>query len=187
MIARAFAWHEPWGEWTFPDEALREESLYRLALIDLEREFVPAGCAWTIDCSSVALWYPPRGHPAERSFAAGRRSPDQYAIYGDRSALVEESDTMIEAMRPAEPHWYLDTLATAPEHFGRGLGGRLLEDGCARCDAGGELAALDTHTERNQAFYARRGFTEIRRGQLPAAGPEVAMLLRQPMSPGERG
>lgn len=180
VIARAFAWHEPWGAWTFPDERIREDSLQRLAMVDLGREAVPAGCAWTIDAVSVAIWFPPTSHSAARFFGDGRRSDDQYAVYGKRADLVRESDALIESMRPNVDHWYLDTLATDPDRFGEGLAGRLLDHGCARCDERGEAIALDTHTERNQSFYGRRGFVEIARSRLPGDGPEVAMMLREP-------
>jgi hypothetical protein len=180
LIARAFAWHEPWGAFCFPDESGREDALARLAEYDLTHSYVRAGCAWSAGGASVALWIPPAGHPAAAQFGAGRRDEDQYAIYGDRAPLVRANDELISSLRPSAPHWYLDTLATEPGRFGEGLAGSLVEHGLAERDAAGDAVALDVHLERNRRFYERWGFEAIATGRLPGEDLEVTIMWRDP-------
>lgn len=178
VIARAFAWHEPWGEFCFPDESSREDSLAQLAEDDLGDSFVPAGCAWTIEGRSVALWIPPVDHPLAEHFPSGRRTAEQYEIYGERAALVRANDELVEALRPQQAHWYLDTLATDPASFGQGLAGRLVEHGLAKHDEQGEAVALDVHLERNRRFYERWGFEAVASDRLPGEDLEVTIMWR---------
>jgi ribosomal protein S18 acetylase RimI-like enzyme len=178
VIARAFAWHEPWGEFCFPDESVREDALARLAEHDLTHSFVPAGCAWTIAGRSVALWIPPASHPLAKHFADDRRDPAQYEVYGAREPLIRANDELVGSLRPAEPHWYLDTLATDPEHFGEGLASRLVDHGLA--ERAGEDVALDVHLDSNRRFYERWGFEIAASGHLPGEELEVTIMLRKP-------
>jgi ribosomal protein S18 acetylase RimI-like enzyme len=66
------------------------------------------------------------------------------------------ASSALDALHPAEPHWFLSLLGTEPALQGRGLGGALLEHGLAR--AGGVPVHLDTDSERNVAWYERFGF-----------------------------
>lgn len=174
-IVRAFAWHEPWGEWALPDPTSRERILTGLVDDDVRGRFLPRGECWTIGGAAVTLWMPP-GNPA---FAA-RRGPDEYAIYGERAAAMRAGDELISSMKPEVEHWYLDTIATEPESMRLGLGGRLLDHDLEIRDRHGHACALDTHTADNVAFYERRGFEVTDRGGLPGGGPELSMMYRPP-------
>lgn len=178
LIARAFAWHEPWGEWTMPDPSDREERLRTLVEVDIRERFLPHGDCWTIGLETVTLWIPPRDRPGAASFAA-RRSEDDYASYGDREPAIRAADELIRSLRPERPHWFLDTIATEPELFGRGLAGRLLAHDLETRDDDGELCALDTHTPRQVAFYQRHGFEVVGRGE-PAPGFPIVVMVREP-------
>ena len=178
LIARAFAWHEPWGEWTMPDPSDREERLRALVEADVRDRFLPHGDARTIDLESVTLWIPPHGRADTETFAR-RRTEDDYAAYGDREGAIRAADELIRSLRPEEPHWFLDTIATEPELFGRGLAGRLLADDLRRRDLAGDLCALDTHTPRQIAFYERHGFRVVGRGE-PAPGFPIVVMVREP-------
>lgn len=174
-IARAFAWHEPWGEWALPDPASREQILLGLVEGDLRGRFIEHGECWTIGARAVTLWMP----PGVGAFAA-RRGEAEYALFGARGEAMRAGDEMIAALKPAEPHWYLDTIATEPAHMRRGLGARLLDHDLAIRDARGDACALDTHTCENVAFYGRRGFEVVARQRLPEGGPELYMMWRAP-------
>jgi GNAT superfamily N-acetyltransferase len=113
-------------------------------------------------------------------FGGDRRDAAQYDIYGGRAPLVRANDELIASLRPASPHWYLDTLATDPERFGEGLAGRLIDHGLAIRDANGESVALDVHLERNRRFYERWGFEAIASGRLPGEDLELTIMLREP-------
>ena len=178
LIARAFAWHEPWGEWTMPDPSDREERLRALVEADVRDRFLPHGEARTIDLETVTLWIPPHDGADSETFAR-RRTEEDYASYGDRQPAIRAADELIASLRPAEPHWFLDTIATEPELFGRGLAGRLLADDLRRRDAAGDRCALDTHTPRQIAFYERHGFEVTGRGE-PAPGFPIVVMVREP-------
>lgn len=182
LIARAFAWHEPWGEWTMPDPNGREERLRALVEADVRERFLPRGEARTIDLKSVTLWIPPHGGADTETFAR-RRTEEDYAAYGDRQDAVRAADDLIRSLRPTEPHWFLDTIATEPDLFGRGLASRLLADDLRRRDEAGDLSALDTHTPRQVAFYERHGFRVAGRGE-PAPGFPIVVMIREPGASG---
>lgn len=181
LIARAFAWHEPWGEWTMPDPSDREERMRALVEADIRERFLPYGDCQTIDLETVTLWIPPRDRPGAEVFAA-RRSEEDYLSYGDRAPAIRAADELIRSLRPERPHWFLDTIATEPELFGRGLAGRLLAHDLEIRDEAGDLCALDTHTPRQVAFYERHGFEVVGRGE-PAPGFPIVVMVREPREP----
>ena len=55
-MARAFAWHEPWGDWAMPDPTDREERIYERFRWDLLERFIPYGECWTIG-AGTAIWH----------------------------------------------------------------------------------------------------------------------------------
>jgi len=173
-FARAFAWHEPWGEWAMPDPSDREERIYERFAADMAGRFLEHGECWTIGGVCATLWIPP-GVPA----LAERRSEGDYAAFGDRAAALRAGDELISSLKPRDEHWFLDTIATAPEYRRRGLGARLLDHDLAIRDAAGDACALDTHTPDNLAFYGRRGFEVIGEGEL-GPGLGVYVMYRPP-------
>jgi ribosomal protein S18 acetylase RimI-like enzyme len=180
-IARAFAWHEPWGAWALPDPRTRERTLARLVEADIRDRFLPFGKGSTIEGLAVTLWVPPPSHPGGSKFGA-RRGEAEYAAYGPQGDAMRAGDELVAGLRPEGDHWYLDTIATDPEWMGRGLAGRLLDHDLAERDSRGESSALDTHSIENVRFYERRGFEVIARATLPAGGPDLFVMLRPPRS-----
>lgn len=171
-VTRAFAWHEPWGAWSLPDEETREATMHSLVERDIEA-YLQHESAWTIGGACVTMWIPP-GVPELH-----RGESRNLAAFGDQAPLLAEGDEIIAAMKPTEPHWYLDTIATEPELMRRGLGAKLLDHDLAIRDVAGDRCALDTHTPENVAFYERRGFEVIAEGKLPE-GPDLFMMVRPP-------
>ena len=172
VLARAFAWHEPWGDWAMPDPSDREQRIFDRFRWDLLERFIPEGECWTIGGVSATMWIPPGVE-----VLATRRSEADYASYGEVADAMREGDELIAALKPDVEHWYLDTIATDPDLHGQGLGGRLLDHDLAIRDANGQASALDTHTDDNVAFYGRRGFEVVGEGQL-RGGPPVFMMFR---------
>jgi ribosomal protein S18 acetylase RimI-like enzyme len=174
VFARAFAWHEPWGAWAMPDTSTREDRLFNRVRSDLIGRFLRHAECWTIGGASNTIWFPP-GVPA----LASRRSESDYATYGEIADDLRAGDQLIASLKPSEPHWYLDTIATDPDLFGHGLAGRLLAHDLEVRDAAGHWCALDTHTPRQVAFYERHGFEVTGRGRL-GSELEVVMMIREP-------
>jgi ribosomal protein S18 acetylase RimI-like enzyme len=99
----------------------------------------------------------------------GRRpSPmdDDHAAYvarGESYVLVDDDDTVVGAilLMDRDDHLFVDNLAVAPEHHGRGLGRTLLEFADAEARRRG-LRQLRLHTNaamtENLAIYPRLGY-----------------------------
>jgi len=62
--------------------------------------------------------------------------------------------------RPADPHWYLVSIAVDPVCQGHGYAGRLLQAICERSEAdpASRGVALDTQNRRNISLYERFGY-----------------------------
>ena len=138
-VARAFAWHEPWGAWALPDAATREQRLRGMVAGDIRERFLPLGRASTIDGVCVSLWCPPASHPNAAEFGP-RRDDDAYELFGERLEALRTADALLQTLLPEGEHWYLDTLATEPARMRQGLGGRLLDDDLAALDAAGQFS-----------------------------------------------
>ena len=61
---------------------------------------------------------------------------------------------------------------------GRGIGSRLLEEYCARVDAAGEAAYLETDKPANVRFYERFGFETV--GEQVVLGSPSWFMRRAP-------
>jgi GNAT superfamily N-acetyltransferase len=137
---------------------------------------------WTVDdCSAVAMWDRPGAHLAEdhnSAWAGFHAAADPVA--NERLALY---DAAFEAVAPADPFWYLGVLATRPDRQGEGLASAVIAPGCARADADGLAACLETSTTANRAFYGRRGFTQATQVVLEG-GPPSWWLCRPPAGNG---
>ncbi len=62
---------------------------------------------------------------------------------------------------PTEPHWHLGPVAVDSPLQGRGIGGTMLADFCARMDDCRALSYLETDKFENVRFYQTFGFTVI--------------------------
>jgi GNAT superfamily N-acetyltransferase len=81
---------------------------------------------------------------------------------------------------PTEPSWQLDTIAVAPELYGRGIGRALIEVGLARARADRTSAFLSTGTPRNVAVYGRCGFRVYDEADARDGGPRVWFMRWDP-------
>lgn len=79
-----------------------------------------------------------------------------------------------------EPHWYLWALGVEPDCQGQGIGGKLLQPILVQSDEEATSCYLETQTERNVAFYQKRGFEVVHKGELPGLGLPVWSMLREP-------
>ena len=73
-------------------------------------------------------------------------------------------------MIPAPSHLLIENIAVRPDAQGRGLGGRLVahaEDVARSLGLRDVRLYTNARFESNIAFYARRGFEETRRDQVP--------------------
>ena len=90
---------------------------------------------------------------------------------------------MVESKHPRQPHWYLDTLGTAVDRQGQGVGTALLRPVLEHCDREGLPAYLESSKEQNLPFYRRHGFEVVDELTLPGRGPTMWTMLRPPKDP----
>ena len=81
---------------------------------------------------------------------------------------------------PEERHWHLGPVAVDAHLQGKGIGSRLMQAFCAKMDAAGEVAYLETDKEINVRFYERFGFEVISEEEV--LGAPNWFMLRQPGS-----
>ncbi len=164
VLARAFQ-DDPMMTFLLPDAARRARLLPRL-LGGIQAYTLAHGRATTTpDLGGVACWLPPGGTdvtPA-RMLRAGmvggllRLGPGGVRRAAGLIAAMDREHHRVMT----EPHWFLWLLGTEPSRAGRGIGGAVLAPTLDAADAAGHPCFLDTHKERNLAFYARYGFAPV--------------------------
>lgn len=86
----------------------------------------------------------------------------------------------IEAVHPAEPHYYLDSIGTLPARQGEGLGARLMAVMTDRADAEGLPCYLESSNPVNEPFYIRHGFEVRDELHLGEDVPVMRTMWREP-------
>ncbi len=127
----------------------------------------------------AALWSPPGGNRlGPETVEADWAQHVVPALDPDELTRYESFKTVLDAMTPAEPHWYLGLLGTRPDKQRAGVAGGLLEPMLARADQGSLPVFLETGAKANVGFYARFGFEQIAEDTVPS-GPTIWGLLRR--------
>ena len=161
---------DPMMRWLYP-----EPEAYLNHFPAFARSFVgPAfqsGTAWlSDDLGGAALWFPSGVHPDTEAIEDHLfRTVDETQHPAIRDILDE-----MDVHHPEEPHWYLSIIGVDAAHQSKGLGGKLLRGGLARCDAEGLIAYLESSNPANFSLYERHGFgviAEIRSGDAPPMFP----------------
>ncbi|MGY1814999.1 GNAT family N-acetyltransferase [Blastococcus sp. SYSU D00820] len=150
-----------WTRWALPEDG-RVQRLTRLHELDAGHRGVATGTAWvTEDVTAVATWEPPPGAPGTHPLPADVRAALQRELpylAASRADAVARTRELVDAARPAEPHWWLTHLATRPSARRRGLGRAVLAPVLARCDADGVPAAAACTTWASVRFLRGSGF-----------------------------
>jgi GNAT superfamily N-acetyltransferase len=169
-----------------PDRVRREAILpaffgawVRAAIADGGDLVVPAGPAVT----GVASWFGPGLYgPSDGSLdAAGWR--EVLAAFGSSAAarmeaMTAELERQHDLLAPW-PHLRLDFFGVQPGAQGTGIGSRLIEHGHRRADAADLPCYLETFTQRNVAYYGRRGWDVVATYRV-GDGVPVYALVRPP-------
>ena len=134
VLARAFAWHEPWGDWAMPDRPDREERIYERFRCDLLERFIPYGECWTIGAgTATTMWIPPG--VAEDMFDSDHAVREEVAaLTDDGGRRYDALWTWIEERVPLDAY-YLDVLGVDPARQGTGVGSALIRFGLDRARA----------------------------------------------------
>jgi ribosomal protein S18 acetylase RimI-like enzyme len=175
---------DPMVRFIVPDESRRRRAgPWYLGMV------VRYGLCWgevwgTGDASAVAVWLPPDSGDMRlgRMLRLGMaRVPFRVGLSGSRRLLKALSATEPFHRTVHGPHWYLVAVGTQVESRGRGLGSALVDVGTSRADAAGLPCYLETATQSNVDFYARRGFEII--GQAMVEGCTLTGMIREPGAP----
>jgi ribosomal protein S18 acetylase RimI-like enzyme len=177
MLARAF--HEdPLTAWLYPHERTRPRHARRSFVVSLHR-LAPQEQLWTTsDLAGAALWALP-GQWREDLRQSLRMVPLLPPLL-PRLPRTVRAMAAIEAAHPHEPHFYLSILGTDPTRRREGVASAVVRHVLDRCDEERMPAYLETATRGNVAFYARLGFRELRRLDLPGGAPPLWLLWRDP-------
>jgi ribosomal protein S18 acetylase RimI-like enzyme len=174
VVASAFADY-PYWVWIEPDAAARRDRMLAYYRLDLA-EMIGAG--WSHGLSSgpvldaVAIWL------RSEDLADGFANEASRALGPAATARIDRALAAMEAMAPAEQHWYLDVLAVEPGRQGAGLGHRVLVDGLRRADADGVGCHLETARPQNVTWYQRLGFAVT--GEIEIDGLHLWGMWRPP-------
>lgn len=182
VVARAFE-HDPLLSWLFPDARTRVRRVTAMERLVMRKVAMPVGrhLLTTSDRAGLASWAPPGTWQVPMTRFV-RVLPRLVPIM--RSGLVRlgRGFAVLDQHHPHEPHWYLEGLATDPPRQRRGIGAALMAPVLARCDAEGVGAYLETQQEANVPYYRRHGFDVIDEVDLPARGPHMWLMWRDPGS-----
>ncbi|KAA9378579.1 GNAT family N-acetyltransferase [Microbispora cellulosiformans] len=175
-LARAFADY-PFTRHVIAADG-HEDRIRRSQELCLTRVGMMYGRVWVADGGrAVAVWATPDQDPSPAFAEIG---PMLGQLSGDRAAAAASAAEAVAPYRPQEPGWFLETVGTAPEFQGRGLGGAVLLPGLEEAERAGYPAFLETSSERNVAFYERHGFRVTADVRLPDNGPRTWCMRRDP-------
>jgi ribosomal protein S18 acetylase RimI-like enzyme len=167
LISRLLAeslFDDPLQRWLFPNTRRRlttsEQMFRRLVKAKVARGLVRVVRAEGGEVASVAIWTPPNP-PAPTHWERRMESLFMRWLHGRRIHEVRDGFTALAGRLPTEPNWYLQILATAAAHRGRGHAGRLLEEKFNECDANHLLLSLQTSSTANVAYYQKHGFQTV--------------------------
>lgn len=173
--SRAFA-DDPVLRWFFPDDDYHEISPVLIGT--MARRWMVTESLWCSDDGvAMAGWAPP-GRP-DTDLPPGPQI-EHPAWRLARFAAIGEA---FARHTPAEPHWYLNMLATHPDWQRQGLGAALMQVTFAVADEHGLACYLETETIENVAYYRHHGFDVRSEWDLRAGdelGPHMWGMLRPP-------
>jgi ribosomal protein S18 acetylase RimI-like enzyme len=182
MLVRAFH-DDPVASFMFAGPRRREMGLRSFYTAQLRRQYLPLGHVYTTeDLSGAALWGPPdrERHGVQELLQLLPTAP---FLLGSHTVQALQLMFRVEALHPTEPHWYLFTLGTAPEHQGHGVGSALLRSMLEHIDERGEPVFLESSKERNVPLYSRFGFKVIDTLPSKAGSPPIWRMWREPQIP----
>lgn len=172
-----------WTRWALPDDG-RMQRLTRLHELEAGHKGVATGSAWvTDDVDAVATWEPPAGTAELPDDVAAALRTELPYLAGPRARVVADTDALVAAARPSEPHWWLAHLGVRPSARRRGLAAAVLAPVIVRCDAEQTVAAAAVFSWANTRFL--RGFGFEVTAELRTADDELPIwvVVRQPLPP----
>ena len=178
-LADAFV-KDPIFNWFMRTDGRRDAARYKMfkAIVDLlgfdecQIEIIENG-------AGVAVWVP---YPGELNPPLSKEIKALPALVGAsglaRLHRMVKMRATIKRYKENSPHTYLWFLGVTPQSQGKGLGGKLLDACLTKIDEQGLVAALETATQSNVAFYQSRGFELVHEFQIDDTAPKVWTMRR---------
>jgi ribosomal protein S18 acetylase RimI-like enzyme len=181
MLVRSFD-DDPVSNFMFAGDRRRRRGLRSFFVSQLRGHYLPFGHIYVADDGAgAAIWGPPE-RPRDGVRELLELLPTAPYIVSSRMVRALRLLFEVDRLHPAEPHWYLATLGTAPERQGQGVGSALLRSMLDHVDREGQPAYLESSKERNVSLYARFGFEVI--DELRSEGaPTIWRMWREPQVP----
>ncbi len=174
---------DPIFDWFLRDDGKRSDALGKMfkAIIEL-LGFDDCEILIINDGAGVAVMVPYPGELEPSFIKEIKALPALLGASGlKRLGRMIRMRTIIKRYKEKSPHEYLWFLGVAPEFQGKGLGGKLLDEWLGTIDNRGIIAALETATKSNVAFYQSRGFEIVHEFQIDNSAPKV-WTMRRPTS-----
>jgi ribosomal protein S18 acetylase RimI-like enzyme len=171
----AFA-EDPVMRWLFPDDD-EYEALHQSVFGGIARRWMATDSLWcTDDCVAAAGWVPPGRPEVEMPDDAPQIEHPEW-----RLERFKALGALMDANTPAEPHWYLNLLATHPDWQRQGLGAELMGVVFEIADEAGLPCYLETERVELVAYYRHHGFDvrsewDVRSSE--SDGPHMWGMLR---------
>lgn len=179
-LALAFADDPAWAH-LLPDDSTRAERLLDFFNVEIGHLAPDHRQVWlTENGGGAAIWARPGRWRVPLAATAGQARP-MARVFGRRLPLALWTQLRLERRHPRNPiHWYLHYIGVEPRHQGRGLGAALMAPVLAGCDREGVPAHLEASSERSSQLYARHGFALTETFAMPAGGPPLRAMWREP-------
>lgn len=172
----AFA-DDPVMRWLIPDDDEYERD-HQVFFGNVARRWLATDSLWcTDDVVAMAGWVPPGRPDVEPDGVVHHEHPEW------RLARFAALRHAMGSNTPAEPHWYLNMLATHPDWQRQGLGRALMGAMFETADAEGLPCYLETETDVNVAYYRHHGFEVRSEWDVytdDSVGPHMWGMLRPP-------
>jgi ribosomal protein S18 acetylase RimI-like enzyme len=91
-----------------------------------------------------------------------------------------------EKVMDDRPHYYLWGLTVDPSQKRKGIGTALLRPVIEKADEEKKPIYLETHDEKNVAYYQRMGFSLVRTDVFPKFDLAIWCMVREPATPASR-
>lgn len=175
---------DPGFSWVAPTGDKKKPFLNRLfrenLAMDLERGARGVSAVNGEQLAGVMLWFPP-GAPKPTTADWVRRLPRLTPLLAHPLSCWRGL-SLQRAIETAFPQKeknlaYFKLLAVSPKYHGQGVGSALLDLAIQDTARNGLSLYLETATEKNAAFYAKRGFTDI--GRIEGRGRPTLWKMRR--------
>lgn len=176
---------DPWIAWIVAADR-HQDRITALQVSLITAIGMPHGEVWLAEQDGAvaggALWL--RADRPVPTSAWAQVAAAEASLMGDCHSRAGAAAAATRHLRPVTPHHLLATLGVVAAARGRGIGTALLAPVLDEADAEGVDAYLETSTERNLLFYARRGFEVSGHVVVPDGGPPVWGMTRRAPAPG---